>query len=280
MYYCRLSVVTIPALGSLFSRVFCNPCFIAVILTTSMILITGSTARPLVVDDTDTLMENQRTNDPMELINRFVFDFNRSMDVRFIKPLAESYRDVLPLYLRNGVSNFLSHWNEPLTFIHDLLQGELSRAWTTLLRFFLNTTLGFAGAYDFSSEYLNLHHHYEDTGQTLGIWGISAGPYLVLPLLGPSNVRDTLGRIVDWLTNPVSCIISLPEMTQIGMTGLSGVVQRERYLDMLADIERTSLDYYASMRTFYWQHRVEELRNGHGDGDGESTTMVLRIPLF
>ncbi|KAF0114623.1 MAG: lipoprotein [Rhodospirillaceae bacterium] len=178
-----------------------------------------------------------------------------------LKPAAEGYR-VLPQPARDGVHNFLTNWQEPLVFIHDLLQGEVTRAGETLIRFLTNTTIGFSGVGDVAGEGLGLHHHDEDMGQTLAVWGVDEGPYMMLPLLGPSNARDTIGRVVDFVINPITFVLPIPVVATVGKIAVEGVDQRERHLEALDDVERTSIDFYASIRTLYRQRRAEEIRNG------------------
>ncbi len=226
--------------------------------------------------DPDAMAEYHYANDPAELTNRKVFEINRSLDVALLKPLAQGYR-ILPQFVRSGVHNFLANWGEPLVFIHDLLQGEPERAGETLVRFVINTTIGFLGVGDVASVGLNIHSHDEDMGQTLAVWGVEEGPYVMLPLFGPASARDSVGRLTDFFMNPVGWVVSLPTAAGAAKVGVEGVDQRERHLEALDDLERASLDYYASLRTLYRQRRTEEIGNGHRV-TGEDLTYEMGRP--
>jgi len=223
--------------------------------------IVAGCATPPSASDFDATVEYQHANDPAEPANRNIFEGNRAVDRVLLKPAAEGYH-VLPQPMRDGVHSFLTNWQELLVFVHDLLQGELACAGETLIRFLTNTTIGFLGVGDVASEGLGLYHHDEDMGQTLAAWGINEGPYVMLPLLGPSNARDTVGRVVDFFIDPIGFTMPLPLAATVGKMAMGGVDQRERHLEALDDVERTSIDFYASIRTLYRQRRAEEIRNG------------------
>ncbi len=233
-------------------------CYIVILLLTD--LIAGCTGIPS-IHDPDALAEYQQANDPAEPINRVVFQINRGVDALLLKPAAHGYR-ALPLLARDIVHNFLINMSEPLVLLHDLLQGEFRRAGETAIRFTTNTALGFFGVGDVASAGLDIHHHDEDMGQTLAVWAVREGPYIVLPLFGPSNTRDAIGRLVDCFLDPISLVMPIPTAASLGKMGMSGIDYLERHLDMLEDLERTSLDYYVSLRTLYRQHRAAEISNG------------------
>ena len=144
-------------------------------------------------------------SDPLEPMNRAIYSFNDGVDTAIFKPLAQGYRAVLPSFVRNGISNFFSNINDVLIALNNLLQGKISNAVSDVGRVLVNTTVGVGGLFDVATNF-GLEKHNEDFGQTLGYWGIADGPYLVLPLLGPSNFRDALGRIVDVKTDPVGYV--------------------------------------------------------------------------
>jgi phospholipid-binding lipoprotein MlaA len=131
-------------------------------------------------------------NDPLEGLNRGIFEFNRVVDGVLIKPAAQIYRGVLPQQAQDSVRSFLRNLRSPVILANDVLQGDMDRAGSTIGRFLVNTTLGIGGLFDVASE-LGMPFHDEDFGQTLAVWGVGEGPYLVLPLLGPSNPRDAVG---------------------------------------------------------------------------------------
>jgi phospholipid-binding lipoprotein MlaA len=202
----------------------------------------------------------EKVHDPLEDMNRAIFGFNMKADEWVLEPVARGYRYVAPEPVRRSVGNFLSNLRSPVVFVNDLLQGERDRAGVTLGRFMINTTLGFFGLFDPASTFGYLPHE-EDFGQTLGAWGTPPGPYLMLPLLGPSSVRDTFGRAGDWAINPLSnCCIDTEE--RLGLFGGSAVSEREANIEAIDDLRRNSLDLYATVRTIYAQKRAADIRNG------------------
>lgn len=197
--------------------------------------------------------------DPIEPVNRAVFEFNRVVDGLLIKPIAQLYGLVVPSPIRTGVRNFLANLRSPVIFANDLLQGETERAGTTLGRFMINTTIGLGGVLDPASA-LGRERHDEDLGQTLAVWGLGDGPYLVLPILGPSNLRDLAGRLGDRFANPLTYLDD--DSYWIAQTVGEGVQARYDTLDVLDDLERNSLDFYAAVRAIYAQRRASDIRNG------------------
>ncbi len=209
------------------------------------------------------MTEWEQMNDPLEPMNRAIFDFNQVVDAALIKPAAQGYRAAVPEFGRERVHDFLVNLRAPWTFANDLLQGEFDRAGETLGRFAMNTTFGVAGIMDVAAE-AGLPAHEEDFGQTLAVWGVEEGPYIVLPIFGPSTLRDTGGMAVDWYADPVNIVLREESLDWAQWTrgGLTGLDTRERYLDVLDEVERTSLDYYSSLRSLYRQRRNAEIKNG------------------
>lgn len=206
--------------------------------------------------------ELEDDNDPLEIPNRFIFAFNQTLDVAIIRPIAVLYRDLVPEYLRQRVHLFLRNLSEPVTLANDLLQGDLDRAGTTADRFLLNSTGGVLGFWDVATD-LGHPYHKEDFGQTLGVHGVGEGPYLVLPLLGPSNLRDATGKVVDIFLDPFFYIAreTDKEEWQLYRFLLDGLDFRTRNLETLDEIERDALDFYARLRSLYRQKREAEIRN-------------------
>jgi len=202
----------------------------------------------------------QEANDPIEPFNRAIFEFNLVVDRNIIKPIAEAYGE-LPAGLRKSVRNFLDNLRAPLVFANSVLQGEPKRAADTLARFMGNTIFGGLGLFDVMDE---VPKHDEDFGQTLAVWGLGEGPYLMLPILGPSNLRDLTGRGVDWFADPVSRAAGNANIdwATYARTGTSGVDERHNLLKPIDDLERNSLDFYAALRNFYRQKRAHDIRNG------------------
>ncbi|MEJ0072382.1 MAG: TonB family protein [Pseudomonadota bacterium] len=153
--------------------------------------------------DPESKAEFAKTNDPAEPTNRAVFDFNQTVDRNLFKPVAQAYQDNLPDGVRRGVHNFLTNLDEPLVSFNDLLQANGERALTSSTRFMINTTLGIGGIFDLAGDW-GLPHHDSDFGQTFGVWGIGEGPYITLPIFGPSNARDAVGLALSFAANPLT----------------------------------------------------------------------------
>jgi len=199
-------------------------------------------------------------NDPLESFNRSSFEFNLFFDRLLLKPVAKTYRFVTPGFFRTGVSNFLFNLRTPVTVANDLLQGEGTRATESVGRFMFNTILGFGGVLDIGGMLGMPERHTEDFGQTLAVYGVGSGPYIMMPFLGPSNPRDLTGFVVDIAFDPLSFI--LPTKLSFARTGTDLVSLREENIETVDELERTSIDFYAATRTLSRQLRDNEIRNG------------------
>ena len=207
--------------------------------------------------------EFRATDDPLEPVNRVVFDVNDFLDRLLFHPLAELYRATIPPGLRDRVAGILSNMREPVIFANNLLQGEVTRAGTTAARFGLNTTLGAAGMFEVANDY-GLQQQTGDFGQTLNTWGFNGGPYLVLPLFGPSNFRDAIGLGIDTLMSPwqyLAAIDGRGTENRLSYTSfvMDGVVKREQNIEALNALQEGSLDFYAQMRSVYKQYRAKQM---------------------
>lgn len=197
--------------------------------------------------------------DPMESFNRAMFNFNDAIDQAALKPAAEVYQRSLPDFVQQGVGNFFGNLGDIWTAVNNLLQGKGGDGTTDLMRVAVNTTFGLGGLIDIASS-AGMPKHKEDLGQTLGKWGVSAGPYLVLPLLGPSTLRDTLALPGDWkgdlwrYTDPVS--------TRYTGSALRLLGQRAAVLDASNLIEEAALDRYEFVRDAYLQRRQNTIDDG------------------
>ncbi len=214
--------------------------------------------------DPDALASWQEANDPLEPMNRDFFEFNRIFDAVLLRPVAEFYDAVLPQVVQDSVTNFLNNLRSPVILTNDLLQGEWSRANDTFSRFMINSIFGIGGLFDVAKHQFKPHD--EDFGQTLAVWGVGAGPYVMLPILGPNPPREIVGRLVDLVIDPVTWLSFFMGGTvsdlSLGRTALTGVDLRARNAKLLEELERTSIDYYATVRSLYRQHRASEIRNG------------------
>lgn len=202
------------------------------------------------------------TNDPIEPLNRIFFQFNEALQAMFLRPFSEFYEGLFPPPLREGIGNMLDNLNTPVVLINDILQGEPERAGTTVQRFAINTTYGIAGFFDRATE-MGIEGHDEDFGQTLAVWGVGEGFYLVLPIFGPSNPRDAVGELlVDNYFDLIGEYViddsdaSTTRMMFGALDEYSGV------MDELEQVKKTSIDYYAAIRSMYRQKRAAEIRNG------------------
>jgi phospholipid-binding lipoprotein MlaA len=212
-------------------------------------------------------LAQQEPDDPLEPLNRGIFQFNLVVDGLLLEPAARIYRMAAPQFVRTGVSNFLANLRTPVVLANDLLQGEFERAELTFGRFMLNTILGLGGVIDVGGKVGMPARHYEDFGQTLAVYGVGSGPFLMLPLLGPSNGRDAVGRVVDLAFDPFSVVaVTDPGLvsTEVAIAQRSAemVSFREETLDQFDELKRTSIDLYAAVRTLYGQFRANEIRNG------------------
>ncbi len=204
-------------------------------------------------------------NDPLEEFNRAMFGIHNGIDKVVLVPVARTYRTVIPEPGRQSVRNFLRNLSSPVILANDVLQGEPERAGTTLARFGINTTVGVLGLFDPASQMGFVRHH-EDFGQTLAVHGVTEGPYLFLPVFGPSPPRDLVGRGVDMVLDPVTWIGGDDfQYFKYGRTIVNVVDLRARNLETLDEIERTSIDYYAAVRSVYRQSRDGAIRNGEFD---------------
>ncbi|WP_193367670.1 MlaA family lipoprotein [Pelagibius marinus] len=214
--------------------------------------------------ETDNFGPEPDYNDPLEVPNRMFFAFNEAIDFMVIRPVAVTYRFIVPTGVRNSVRNFLRNLRTPVTLANDLLQGDLERAEATFARFLINSTIGLLGLFDIAAD-SGYPYHDEDFGQTLGTYGAGEGFYLVLPILGPSSLRDGTGRIVDIFLDPLTYLA--PREFGLGRAVATGVDFRARNIEELDALEADSLDFYARIRSLYRQNRVNEINNGAPTGE-------------
>lgn len=203
--------------------------------------------------------------DPFEGFNRAMFAVNNGIDDVLVVPLAKGYRFFTNDDMRKGLRNFLNNANTPVVLLNDILQAKPARAGETTARFLINSSVGVGGLVDVAAK-LGIPPHSEDFGQTLAVWGIGSGPYLYLPLLGPSSTRDGVGRAVDIVSDPLFWIDTNPaRYARYSRFGASVIAFREPYIEPVEDIKSRSLDPYASFKSFYVQSRNREIRDGAED---------------
>ena len=220
----------------------------------------------------EVVSDEDDVNDPLEGVNRVIFEVNRTLDETLLKPMAIIYRGVVPEFGRERIDNVLFNLTEPVNFVNALLQGKFELAGDTAARFLLNSTVGFFGAFDVADQGAGLPRHKEDFGQTLGVWGLGEGPYLMLPLFGPSNPRDATGLIVDFFIDPWGYVF--PDEVELARFGTSAVNERSKFIDALDSLEQSTVDFYAALRNLYRQQREAAIR------DSEAPTQTFEIPDY
>lgn len=199
---------------------------------------------------------DEEISDPFEGGNRAILSFNEAVDKAVLEPVARGYRYVAPKPVRTGVRNFLRNLKSPVTMGNQLLQGDMEGLANATGRLFINTLLGVGGLIDVA-DMGGIPYEAEDFGQTLAVWGVGNGPYIMIPLLGPSTMRDGTGMLVDSFADPVRIYMFNHDLEWLHYTrvGVSIVDQREELLDLVDDLRRNSFDYYASLRSAYYQRR-------------------------
>jgi len=231
-----------------------NKKLIKILMLMSIALVTGCA--------TTQQSENVARVDPFESMNRAVFTFNENADEYVIKPVAEAYQFVLPEFVRTGVTNFFSNIGDVFVAANNLLQGKPTDAANDIGRFLVNSTIGILGLFDVATD-AGLEKNREDFGQTLGVWGVPSGPYVVLPLFGPSSVRDTVGLAVDIKTDFILNSNQLNHDQKVGSTVLRVVNQRANLLNASQLLEDAAFDKYSFLRDSYLQRRRSQVYDGN-----------------
>jgi phospholipid-binding lipoprotein MlaA len=205
----------------------------------------------------------QRANDPLEPMNRATFKFNLAFDAVIMRPIAITYRTVTPSFMRKAITHFLNNIFSPFILVNDLLQGRPDRGAVTVMRFITNTTVGIGGLMDPATKW-GWERHQSDFGQTLGVWGVGEGVYIVLPFIGPSNPRDTIGLAAQFFGDPTSLYIEheYGKTWSYVRTGMDVLDYRTETLDTLDELYANSSDFYAAMRSAYRQNREYRINYG------------------
>jgi phospholipid-binding lipoprotein MlaA len=205
--------------------------------------------------------------DPWQPLNRRLFSVHELLDKTALEPAARAYRAATPRFFRSGVRNALANARGPMVLANDLLQGEFSRAGATASRFGLNSTFGVLGLVDVASE-MGIQKHDEDFGQTLAVWGVPAGPYLFVPLRGPTTVRDALGWVGDAGLDPLNYAKGDAAQTaRVANVALTALSAREGLIDAIDGVRNTSPDPYLTIRVTYELTRDDAIANRTGDAD-------------
>ncbi|HVO04355.1 MAG TPA: VacJ family lipoprotein [Candidatus Cybelea sp.] len=230
-------------------------------------LSSGCASRPDPNDEAAVEAYNE-ANDPLEPMNRYFFEINHLLDEMILKPFAGYYHTALPQFAQDGVRNALRNLHSPTILANDMFQGSLGRAGDTASRFLINSTIGVGGLFDVADSF-GIKYHDEDFGQTLGWYHVGEGPYLMLPVLGPSNPRDLTGRVVDYALDPLTWVGYIYNVGWINTVrgGLEGLDTRARNMQAIEELQKGSVDFYATIRSLYRQHRNDAIRNGEDPND-------------
>ena len=237
---------------------------IARLLLVPLLLLAASCAATPPANDPDAVAEFRENNDPYEPANRFFYKVNDGLDTYLLRPAAVVYRKV-PQAIRTPVHNVLANLGTPAAFSNEVLQAHPRKAGDMMMRFLINSTAGVAGIFDVASKlgYADLD---TDFGLTLAVWGVGEGPFLFLPVLGPTNPRDAAGFGADFGLDPLTYATFGGYRTLgVSRAGLGAIDTRERLLDQIDQIERGALDPYATFRSLYRQNRAEEVAKARQD---------------
>ena len=230
------------------------------------LLASGCATQPPATDP-DAVAEYQANNDPLEPTNRFLYRVNDVIDTNVLRPVAQGYRYVVPGVVRRSIGNALNNVSSPVVFANDVLQGHPRYAAETVTRFVVNSTVGLGGLFDVADELGLPPHRGGSFGTTLGVWGVGDGPFLFLPLLGPSNVRDTTGFAGNVVLDPFTwASFGGVNALEGSRFGVGAVDTRERLLDPVDQVKKDSLDPYATFRSLYRQNRAAEIEAAREDG--------------
>ena len=227
------------------------------------LLLGGCAVKPT---DPDEVKIYEQNNDPLEPMNRSIFKFNQGAYDYVLKPAVRGYRKVTPDIVKTGLENVMTNLKQPVYMINALLQGDLKATGDIAARFALNSVFGVAGIFDLATRE-EIPVIQRDFGQTLAVWGVkNSGPYLMLPILGPTTVRDGVGMGADAFVDPVDwALYRQSKWLAYGRAGVNGFLQFENKNDLLEDMEKNSTDYYATMRSMYQQNRQKEISELRGE---------------
>ncbi len=228
-------------------------------------------------NDTADVMDEEFA-DPYERMNRNVYAFNDVVDKAAVKPVAKGYKKLIPEGPRLCASNMFSNLGEPYTAVNNLLQGKPKAMFQDIGRLLLNSTLGIGGCVDVASAW-GIPKHQEDFGQTLAVWGVPSGPYVVLPVLGPSTVRDALSKPVDFLANPIGYVTNVP--LRNSLQGYKMLDTRTNLLEASDVVDRSALDPYVMVRDAWLQRRLAQIKDEDGSynerNDGNDVPRKLEL---
>ena len=250
--------------------------FFIVLFLSSILAFQGCASKEVSLETALNDTEVVGVNDPLENVNRVVFQFNIIFDKLILRPLAVTYKSIVPGFVRNRITYSLNNLGMPVTAVNNLLQGELKKAGVSSSRFIINSTIGILGFFDPAAS-MGLVTENEDFGQTLSVWGIPSGPYLVLPFIGPSNPRDFTGLLSTSLLDPMYQVGggSTPDSLRYYRMGTGAVDFRSQNFEIFDDLQNNSIDYYAAVRSFYSQSRESQSASNF-----ENDTLINEDDIF
>lgn len=228
--------------------------------TLALAALLAGCATPPPADDPDAVAEYQETNDPLEPTNRVFYVVNDELDAVVLRPLALAYRWAVPEVVRTHTHNVLANLGTPVVLVNDTLQAKPGRMGDTSMRMLINTTVGVAGIFDVATGW-GFPAHDSDSGMTLALWGVPEGPFLYLPVLGPSNPRDAIGFGLDYVEDPFTWIGRGEIVDALGWArfSLTALDTRSSLIDTLDKVKAQALDPYATFRSLYRQHRHSQI---------------------
>ena len=224
---------------------------------TAITLLIGAAPASAEEDLWDTGEQTFAIEDPLESLNRSIYKFNTTVDNLLLEPTARGYDKITPAPVKTGISNFFSNLSYPVVVVNDLLQGKFLQGGSDFARLIVNSTIGVLGIFDVAS-HLDMPEHKEDFGQTLASWGVSEGPYLMLPFLGPSSVRDGSGLVVDFFVDPIYAIEG--NGARNALVATKAVDTRYQFFDQSKLLDEIAIDPYAFLRSSYSQNREMQIK--------------------
>jgi phospholipid-binding lipoprotein MlaA len=219
---------------------------------------------PLFDDEDEDLLVASSERDPFEGLNRSVFSFNRGIDRYFFNPVTRGYQQAVPLRGRRAVYQFFQNLDSPVILANQMLQFRVFDSAATTTRFVINSTIGVAGMFDPAASCLRVFRSEADFGQTIARYGTPSGPYLMLPVFGPSTLRDVIGDVVDIVVDPVSYFLGPLRWYTLALGGGEGLSTRDAHLQELEELEAGSIDFYSALRSAYLQNRDAMVREAQG----------------
>jgi phospholipid-binding lipoprotein MlaA len=215
-------------------------------------------------DEDEELLDESTNRDPFEPLNRSVFSFNRGVDRWFFNPVTRGYQRVVPMPGRRAIYRVFQNLDSPVILANQMLQFRVVDSAGTTTRFVINSSIGIAGLFDPAASFFKVYRSEADFGQTLARYGSPSGPYLMLPVFGPSTVRDVFGDVVDIVADPVSYLLGPLQWYTLALGGGEGLSTRDVHLQELEELEAGSIDFYSALRSAYLQSRDAMVREARG----------------